>query len=959
MTRSLFQPASPDSAFRLQPFAVVTLLTGLLLSATGCLAPAPPHGLVIWAISGEEELTTNTAPNLENDVYSAARQELRLAAAINETVDFQLGLTSSATPAGPFSVEISDLAGPTDTLASRDVIRLYRVQYTRVEQFRSWYTRYTGRPATPTLVPDVLVPWDAPRGGGPVTLNEQRNEIVWVDVAIPPTASPGDYRGRVVVRNAAGTAVFTSELRVEVLPIALPGRRSLPVVCRVDPRDLLTAHLRWPREGAEQTRLLPNSPNHFAAVRLVGATMQMLHEHRLTPVLWAAFPKYRPVGERQVEVDWTEYDALVSGWLDGSAFADRDPLEVWPIPASLDYPSADQNGGLESPQYARLLAAYLAECRRHFAERGWLDRAVLRIAPPQPLSQMAVDQIKRLGAILRQSEAPLPLIAHLPAGSLRGLGWHEAPAIALPDVGTWAPPAMWYEPELMDRERKLGHATWFMPDHPPFSGSLTTAAPLLDAWTLPWLAYRYSAGGIWLEHATEFAASAPSPTAQEPWIAAPLIYPAEDFGLREAGPVPSLRLKRLRRGLQDYELLKLLEANGETLLAQKVTEQIIRWGMTDACLDNLLDTKEAGWPLQASALRLARILILRELASTFAPSPAARQNQIASLSEWSLMFNQAERVTATVDGVRLTSAATGLNARVYNSVSNATNRPIDGRWILPAPPAEWQPTADVVVNVAPGTRRSSRLDVFVTGLAYNTEGVYPFDVALDTTALGAFTRTARLAVAACPRPERVPVVDGQLDDWPLASNNAAGDFRLARGGAQTGGAPTLPTRAFFCMDQTNLYVGVQATLRGGEPPLWQSDNTIPIDGTIPWSQDVIEVLIDPRPTADGTSSDLYCLQIKPSGLLVARKGCRTEPPMGTSETWQCGARVAVKVQRESWTVELALPLEALGPQARRNPIWGMNVTRLDARRGEYSSWSGARGYCYTPRALGNLIMLWP
>jgi hypothetical protein len=81
--------------------------------------------------------------------------------------------------------------------------------------------------------------------------------------------------------------------------------------------------------------------------------------------------------------------------------------------------------------------------------------------------------------------------------------------------------------------------------------------------------------------------------------------------------------------------------------------------------------------------------------------------------------------------------------------------------------------------------------------------------------------------------------------------------------------------------------------------------------------------------------------------------------MGTSEAWSCGARVAASVQREDWVVELAVPLSAFGPEAQRNRVWGFNVTRLDARRGEYSSWSGARGYCYAPQFLGNLIMLWP
>ncbi len=81
--------------------------------------------------------------------------------------------------------------------------------------------------------------------------------------------------------------------------------------------------------------------------------------------------------------------------------------------------------------------------------------------------------------------------------------------------------------------------------------------------------------------------------------------------------------------------------------------------------------------------------------------------------------------------------------------------------------------------------------------------------------------------------------------------------------------------------------------------------------------------------------------------------------MGSSVPWQCGGRVAVSIQPEAWTVELAIPLAAFGPDARENRVWGLNVTRLDARRGEYSSWSAARGYCYNPQSLGNLILLWP
>jgi hypothetical protein len=192
----------------------------------------------------------------------------------------------------------------------------------------------------------------------------------------------------------------------------------------------------------------------------------------------------------------------------------------------------------------------------------------------------------------------------------------------------------------------------------------------------------------------------------------------------------------------------------------------------------------------------------------------------------------------------------------------------------------------------------------------------------------------------------------------------AGDFRLVRGaGARTPGGstrkPELPTRAFFCMGREELYIAVRCQLGRGDVPLWRADNVIPVDGGIPWGQDVVEILLEPHNTHQGSGADLYCLQIKPSGLLVARKGSFTDPPMNPSEPWQCGARVAVSIEPGAWVVEVALPLKSLNRAALRNRIWGCNITRLDARRGEYSSWSGARGYTYAPHLLGNLVLLRP
>ena len=943
------------------------LLIGLallgLLGSSGCFTPIK-QSLQVWIVDERQQLAVNTPPISENAIFSTSQREIRLTAAINETIAFQLGLHTDTPPDGPFTIELSNLSGAGGTLKAGSVASLYHVHSVPVERFRSWYPQHTGQTTISSSRPDILVPWEAPRGGGPVQLEGSGNKIVWVDLRIPPTTDPGLYTGQLTITNLVRRTVpLVYGIRLRVLPVALPSTPALPAICRLDPSDLLTAHLHWPREVAEQTRLLPGTPHHRAALDLVGATVRLFHEHLTNPVLWASFPEYRLVGEREIEVDWEPYDRLVSGWLDGEAFPDQVGLSAWPVPVSINHPSAQLEGDLTSPHYARVLAAYLAECQRHFAERGWLKHAFVRLLPPEKLTTANVKRVEQVAGILRQSETTLPLIAHLPARSLRGLGWRNAPAIDLSDVRIWAPRAMWFEPDAMRQARTLGQQTWLMPDYPPYSSTLSSAGLPTDAQALPWLAYRYDVEALWIEHAAEFGQVTDNWPVERSAATDCLIHPGTPFGLPNR-PVPSIRLKRLRRGLQDHTLLSLLKQRGKKLLAQSLAQQVVRWGCTEAGLDNLLCTKQTGWPRDARILTLARELVLDELVNEILPLAEDSSQQISRMAEWAMLMNQATRVRVAVAGIRLHSADEKLRAEIYCSALNYTNRALSGRWLLPNPPLDWESPAQLAMTLPPDTYRLGQLDLNLNTLAYNTEGAYPFELQFDTTTLGAFVVPARLAVAVCPSVDNPPTVDADLSDWPIASNNIASDFLLVRGRQALDPSlpserPALPTQAFFSMDHEHLYIAIRCRLNKNEPAVWRADNLMPVDGSVPWGQDVVEILIDPRPTAAGTSSDIYCLQIKPNAVLITRQGCLTEPPIGRSVVWQSGATVAVQAQPEVWVVELALPLASLGRGAFDNRIWGFNITRLDSRRGEYSSWSGARGHCYSPQSLGNLILLRP
>jgi hypothetical protein len=117
----------------------------------------------------------------------------------------------------------------------------------------------------------------------------------------------------------------------------------------------------------------------------------------------------------------------------------------------------------------------------------------------------------------------------------------------------------------------------------------------------------------------------------------------------------------------------------------------------------------------------------------------------------------------------------------------------------------------------------------------------------------------------------------------------------------------------------------------------------------------VEILLDPS-GAGTLNDDLYHLVIKSTGDPEFERGIGVSPPIGRVEPWP-GKRpdYAVSLRDDGWTAEIAIPISSLGPQAMRNRIWGVNLTRMEPQRGEYSDWARATRYCYDARSLGNLI----
>jgi hypothetical protein len=309
----------------------------------------------------------------------------------------------------------------------------------------------------------------------------------------------------------------------------------------------------------------------------------------------------------------------------------------------------------------------------------------------------------------------------------------------------------------------------------------------------------------------------------------------------------------------------------------------------------------------------------------------------------------------------LSSIQAQLRAAVFVELLNQTPAAVSGQWGLVEAPENWRLAASSA-SAASGALGKTRLSLELGSLSYNQDGIARFVTRFEQADGAApLQAPARLAVASAVLVEQGPRIDGDLSDWSLASNNALSDFRLCRGpgaSAADGQAdlPSQPTQAFVCMDSQSLYVAVRCRIANEQDVNWRADNAVPVDGAIPWGQDVVEILLDPHSEASASPDDVYCLQIKPNGAVLSRRGCVTQPPVSRVSEWVSGARVAVAMLRNEWRVELALPLSSLPASALRERVWGLNVARLDSRRGEYSSWSGAKGWCYGPETFGNLVL---
>jgi len=495
--------------------------------------------------------------------------EARLRAARGECEGLQIYVVP---PAVALSADVAPLRGPGRAGLPVGVFAERWIALTRATE---------GGGAT-GLWPDPLLPVHRAGGGMnpavlPATSTEERPLVLYLEACVPAGAEPGVYRGRLAVAFRDAPPV-TLPLQLAVAPVDIPATSTLKNAWGLGVYVLV--------HGFGVAR---DSPQGVSLLRTAGRT---LLEHRLSGYQMGIDPlpsRPGPGGTRVV--DFTGYDAEMADVLDGTA-----------LPSGARFTTTEVRDDWRLTRAERI--AYLRAWRAHFAERRW-PQLLWYYAKDEPAP--ADDALVRDESALTHAVGDLPLLVT----TFRSTLWDAADIVAPVMVCLFPRPGRSLCPgaEPVSRVRtRLGPGKqlwWYQScmfhgcDGPPRDRKLATSMNGWASYMIDHSGPRNRAMGVLaflerIDGELYFDTLAAWEKDGQPWRDVwrfggngdgTFFYPGTHAQVGDEAPllVPSLRLKTVRDGLEDYELLTLVAARRGRAAAEALGRRLARsgWEITE------------------------------------------------------------------------------------------------------------------------------------------------------------------------------------------------------------------------------------------------------------------------------------------------------------------------------------------------------------------------------------------
>jgi hypothetical protein len=540
--------------------------TCLALAISGCSGSSAdlPGLSAVWGIHDGEKVgpfDREHPGKAANHAWDGRR--VRVFGARNEVLAFQIVVEAGSAGICELDVSLPALrlrggeavipyappaADPTD-FRGRPIQIFVERSMLVAEPSRADWIFVPGSPAAPRdatgYQPVQLVPENARagRGGLPVDVPPDTNQAFWIELYTGRDLPAGVYEGEVLLRASGGARAVPVEL--ELLDFALPDHDSLDAMVFFDPSEVVLYH---GHDLAERYHRFA----HRQRIELVG-----------------------PNDEGSVQA------AL--GRFDGSDFT-----------AAHGYEGPGEGVG------NRIVPRSFCSAGEHCPGPQFEDP---RTAPAAADAWMRFLGATLPGAVtfLYMGDEPTPPDYERLRGLVAALGPRRTlPTFTtsawVPDldgaIDVWSAPAASFDPARAAAERARGHGYGFYNGTRPQTGALVIDAPATDPRTIGWAAFAGGASHYLYWHADHWRHNAQKvgERIQDVW-ASPVtfdnrgqpgkaladtgfingdgvlvypgeevLHPEEDRGIE--GPVSTVQLANLRRGLQDHLYLSLARARG-------------------------------------------------------------------------------------------------------------------------------------------------------------------------------------------------------------------------------------------------------------------------------------------------------------------------------------------------------------------------------------------------------------
>jgi len=585
-------------------------LAGAAVFAAGAAERA---SFTVWAVHDGVKVRRDDREHpdrLRNAVWDG--RTIRLVAARNEVIAFQLIVEANSGLDGLSATlpvltrrggggALTYRAPAIDPTEYRDhPIQVFSEHYMSVTRAsRATWVFQPDSPTAPTnalgWIPVQLVPENARpgRGGFPLRVDANRNQAFWFDIYVSRAIPPGSYRGN--VRISARGGVRTIPVELDVLDVLLPDENTLPAMVYYQ----------------------SDQPELYHGRNLDPAYHRFAKRHRVEFV-----HAYSPASARAALGRLTGRDFTRERGYEGPG--EGVPNRI--VPRTFYGPGAD---------FKSLDAVWKAADEwMEFVEQQLPHARTFLYMPDEP-RRPQFPEIIALGERLKNNPGKG---RGLPTLVTRGYTPELAPAIDI-----WCAGPQHYDIDRAKSERAAGKSFWFYNGGRPAGGAIVIDSPATDPRLVGWAAFKHDADGYFYWHAAHWRHNNQKKTGdrnQDVW-ANPvtfdnrtegkddngfingdgvLVYPGEeklhpeqDRGI--AGPVSTIQMANLRRGLQDHALLTMARRLGLDKEIAAAVNRLVPRVFTEAVSDTI-GFSEQGNDYEEARQRLLRAIARRRPAAS-------------------------------------------------------------------------------------------------------------------------------------------------------------------------------------------------------------------------------------------------------------------------------------------------------------------------------------------------------